>query len=161
MDCEHLLNVNNNDTCSLSSNLVNERVRVTPGACETCLKGPNPKSINKVTVSLALYQIKDRDPERYAHMVSQYKHHLAPPTTVEKVKSYAESTAEWMLDGFATRTDEEVAEIFKICEDCDPHYIKYSEMSGTCNLCGCNVNLYNGFTNKIKRANEHCPLGKW
>lgn len=82
---------------------------------------------------------------------------------------YVQSTVEWASAGVPERTDEDVNRIAAICVKCE-HF-----NSGICNHknCGCGVRTTTGeqtlvgiifgggMVNKIRRATEHCPIGKW
>lgn len=89
-------------------------------------------------------------------------------TTVQKVKGYGKSTLRWIAAGSPLRSSEEVDQIFSICKSCE-HF-----KENQCTTCGCNVrssqkesttilgiHVPAGMTNKLRRATEKCPVGKW
>jgi len=58
--------------------------------------------------------------------------------------------------GGEKRTDEEVAELLRLCEECE----YYSD--GRCTVCGCRLsNGKNAFTNKLRMKSQSCPNGRW
>ena len=82
--------------------------------------------------------------------------------TPAMVLRYARALVRWTAAGCPQRTDEEVDEIVKICEDCKPYY---KADSGRCSKCGCRINASNlAIKNKARMKTEHCmhPDGsKW
>jgi hypothetical protein len=74
-----------------------------------------------------------------------------------RVFNYAKAVAEWVAAGRPTRSDEDVATIFRvICKPCALHY------RGSCRECGCRVRAEGpAVFNKIKMATQHCPRNKW
>jgi hypothetical protein len=86
------------------------------------------------------------------------------PSMVSKLFSVTTATLKWIRAGRPTRTPEEVAAAFKLCQAC-PKFIPTAEdrSKGTCKLCGCGLASIGGMANKISMATEHCPLKnpKW
>lgn len=68
---------------------------------------------------------------------------------------YARSTARWLAAGRPVRSDGAVQELLAICQACQ-HF-----QGNTCAVCGCKINTAGGWTNKLRRATEACPIGKW
>jgi len=52
-------------------------------------------------------------------------------------------------------TEEQVAERFAICQQCEHFDGK------ACRKCGCPVVRERKFVSKLSWANESCPVGKW
>lgn len=96
------------------------------------------------------------------------------PPLRTRVRRYGRAVRRWLRAGKPTRTNEEVAAIYRdhclTCKYRDPR-------KGTCKLCGCRVCGKDGafFTflglslpakaramlNKIRMGTEHCPRNKW
>lgn len=53
------------------------------------------------------------------------------------------------------RTDSQVAMLLDICQQCEWY------TRGSCGKCGCRCNSGGGWRNKLRRATESCPVGKW
>lgn len=79
------------------------------------------------------------------------------PSLRKRAVTYATSTAAWLSAGSPLRSAEEVDRIYvEHCAPC-PQF-----KAGFCQKCGCACNTgESGLTNKIRRATEHCPLGRW
>jgi len=80
------------------------------------------------------------------------------PSLRKRIENYAHAFKEWCETGFRTRTDEEVQEIWKICQQCED----YDPSTQCCKDCGCPIAI-NGIPikNKLKMANTHCGKGLW
>lgn len=77
------------------------------------------------------------------------------PTMPGMAKRYISSTAKWLAAGAPTRSDSEVESLLSICRGCEWW------RDGSCGKCGCRLNKGNGIGNKLRRATESCPVGKW
>ena len=137
-------------------------VPVTDDACRVCLSLNNPKGINRVTVSLAIAQArKEQSSDEFKSLLQRGRPYLSEPGLVEKIGRYASSTQNWIAAGSPIRNDEEVDAVLKICQGCEQFSVNKDGETGHCKVCGCEVNRMGGMVNKIRRATEHCPLGKW
>lgn len=81
-----------------------------------------------------------------------------PPGLLGQAINFASSTAKWVAAGRPVRSDDEVAAILEqICQPCE-----FFNDRGSCSKCGCKVSKSeSGFLNKLRRATEFCPIGKW
>jgi hypothetical protein len=85
------------------------------------------------------------------------------PSVVRKATSFAVAQARWMAAGYPSRSAEQVAEIYAICETCE-HFVESSSPgTGACQVCGCQIRRMGGLLNKIQMATESCPIDppKW
>lgn len=73
----------------------------------------------------------------------------------QKVGNFAASAAKHLAAGMPRATDEQVAERFAICQQCEHFDGK------ACKKCGCPVVRERKFVSKLSWANESCPVGKW
>jgi hypothetical protein len=76
---------------------------------------------------------------------------------VTKIPSWAEAVAEWVAVGRPVRSEEEIANIYRIfCSTCPLFH------RDTCRECDCNVRKEGwAIFNKIKMATQHCNKGYW
>lgn len=74
-----------------------------------------------------------------------------------RIVNFGAALVKHVESGMEKRSDEEIKEIFKICESC-PLY-----KNGVCShsSCGCNISNKNRFLNKIAWKDQHCPISKW
>lgn len=82
------------------------------------------------------------------------------PSIFARVSKWSQAVAKWLAAGRPTRTDEQVADLLKICRECE----KYDHDHQRCNLCGCKASKSSyATTNKLRMATEACPLNppKW
>ena len=65
---------------------------------------------------------------------------------------YTTAVARWAAAGFPERSDEEVQQLFAICQQCE-------FFNGQlCRLCGCRCNIHGAaIVNKLRMATESCP----
>lgn len=77
-----------------------------------------------------------------------------PPLVVRGL-NFARALARWAAAGFATRSQDTIAERLAICQEC-PHFVK-----NHCAKCGCACVEKNRLMNKLALASEKCPIGKW
>lgn len=78
----------------------------------------------------------------------------AGPRVLVHLSRYARAVKRWTEAGKPTRTDEQVATIFAICQACE----HFAEARSKCRLCGCRLNIgKNARFNKIRMATESCP----
>jgi len=158
MNCSHLHKIDGQSVCGVATWWAGaSEVPVTPEACKVCLGSSVPRGINQVTVSIALTHLSKTDPNLYQIKLPQSLKHIVGPGAPEKVVRYAKATADWVKQGRPTRSDNEVLQILEICKSCD-NWLPDEE---ACRLCGCHINSGNGWVNKARRLNEHCPLEKW
>jgi hypothetical protein len=68
-----------------------------------------------------------------------------------RAKSFSNSVANHMADGFKQVPEEEYNRRVDICQKCD----KYDAPSHRCGQCGCFLKL------KASWNSEKCPLDKW
>lgn len=155
--CNQIIEIDGRETCRVASYWAGIPVPTNPEACKVCVGCPVPRGLNRVTVSLAMGELRETDPDTYERKTPLSLEYLIPPGAPESVVRYARSTTEWVRQGRPTRTDTEVAQILEICQGC-PEWL--AEQSA-CRLCGCHINSGNGWTNKARRLNEHCPKEKW
>jgi hypothetical protein len=83
-------------------------------------------------------------------------------TLLEKAKRYLAERKRWANEDKPVRSPEEMERIFNICREC-PLFNKSTEVSGTCNECGCSLHKSRLTLNKIAWATTSCPLEepKW
>lgn len=156
--CNQIVEIDGQATCRVANYWADGRpVPIKEEACKVCVGCPVPRGLNRVTVSLAMGQLKQVAPDAYEAKLPASMEHLIPPGAAESVVRYARATAAWVSAGRPSRTDGEVAQILEICHGC-PEWLAESE---ACRLCGCHINSGNGWTNKARRLNEHCPQEKW
>jgi hypothetical protein len=156
MDCEFKYDSEGGSFCIVATSIAEgEHASVTDAACKVCLSCDRPKDMNRVTVSLGLTALRKKSTELFLRKYPMVEQHLRQPDTPETIKRYLQSTKDWIISGAKERSDEDVAKLMNICNSCE----QYKE--GVCKLCGCYVNDGSSWTNKLRRDNEHCPLGKW
>lgn len=161
MSCEFKLMLNG-QRCSLAEKWSQlPIVPVTDEACKVCLSSNRPKSLNRVVVGISIAAASKDDKSKLPALVSRGRPYLTEPGMVEKIGRYATSTQNWIAAGSPIRNDEEVEAALKICQGCEQFSANKDGETGHCKLCGCEVNRMGGMVNKIRRATEHCPLGKW
>ncbi len=80
-------------------------------------------------------------------------------TICGKAAHYVRALSRWIKSGRPVRSSEEIRCIFnRYCVSCE----RYESKNGTCQCCGCKVNLGEvPLTNKIAMGTEKCPLEKW
>ena len=79
--------------------------------------------------------------------------YIEQPRLLDKTIHYAASLLKWRKAGYPIRTENEVAEIIKICHSCD----KFDPEKDVCKICGCSVSLVGwAIKNKAKMGTEHC-----
>lgn len=164
MTCEYRKIKDGVDSCLISEQWGQLPVApVTDAACKVCLSLKESKTVNRVTVSLAVSEARHHSKEKMIDLLNQGKQYLSDPTLTEKVVRYASSTENWIKAGSPVRTDEEVETILKICQsnECKQFQPHNDGQTGVCRVCGCELNKMGGLVNKIRRATESCPLGKW
>lgn len=76
-------------------------------------------------------------------------------STGEQLVRYSRSTLRWIAAGRPERTDEQVTELLVICQACE-HWD-----DGKCGKCGCRLTTSSGWSSKLRRATENCPVGRW
>lgn len=157
MKCSQLVVIDNRPTCKVASWWAGQPVPVAPDACKVCLGCPVPRGLNRVTVGVAMSHLAKFDQQAYQAKLPSAMEHLVEPSAPEALVRYAKATAEWVAKGRPTRSDSEVLQILDICRDC-PEWLPDRE---ACRFCGCFINSGDGWTNKARRLNEHCPLEKW
>jgi len=80
------------------------------------------------------------------------------PRLLNRTASWANAVARWVAAKKPTRTDDEVENLFSICESCEV----YDKEKRRCKKCGCNVNITGrAVFNKLRMSTENCPLEKW
>lgn len=79
-----------------------------------------------------------------------------------KIARYLEERAKWKHFGKPIRSDEEIAELFTICEGC-PNFQRQNANAGECGVCGCGLKKIGHWLNKLAWGTTHCPLPepKW
>ena len=73
------------------------------------------------------------------------------PSLLEQAKSFANSTAKDIANGFKRSDEKTVEERLSICNSCE-FFIKDAKR---CGKCGCFVEV------KARRPKDSCPIGKW
>ena len=77
---------------------------------------------------------------------------------IKKINQFIQEYIKWKKSGRPKRTQERVNELFIICSSNEcKNYIKKDEESGSCNICGCNLNKEMAGLNKILWSTTHCP----
>lgn len=71
--------------------------------------------------------------------------------------NFTKATAKHLILGAPKRTQTEVTELYKICQECE----LFRENRCTHTSCGCNINDKLILLNKLYWATEHCPINKW
>jgi hypothetical protein len=76
---------------------------------------------------------------------------------LQKGVNFARAAVAHALGGFQTVSDEERARRLSICQAC-PHYVNEG-----CNKCGCPMPSKEALLDKLRWAEQHCPLvpPKW
>lgn len=69
--------------------------------------------------------------------------------------------ARWSAAGFPTRTDEQRAACFAVCQGCRLFRPGSVAGTGSCGKCGCKLSADSTLMNKIGWATEDCPLSLW
>lgn len=72
IDCVHKLD----NICHIASSLASTSVSVFDEHCEHCVKQSDPKSVNHVTVSIAVYELSKTDKKLAAQLAMKYREHL-------------------------------------------------------------------------------------
>jgi len=156
--CEHL----DGNTCRLATQLLGNNCPTTPAACATCQRASVPRALNSVTVSLAVAQARQSQPERVALLLKTHAALLVAPTLVTRVQSFAEATAQWIAAGRPVRDETQVLRIYdNVCGPCERREATDDPDVSWCQQCGCRLGRGGQVLNKILLATEHCPLGKW
>ena len=75
--CRYLVKGKAEDRCELAKLIAGVPCMVTETACEVCVKEPQPKSINRVTVSYALRALWESDLKQYRIISERYKDYLS------------------------------------------------------------------------------------
>lgn len=144
------------DSCKVAAQWAGlEVVPVTDAACDVCQSCDKPKTVNRVTASIAASHARRTDHPRYDEIQREALPYIMAVPLVEKAERYLTSSVNWASAGAPQRTDEETERTFEICKACE-HY-----KAGACDVCGCHVGNGSGLFHKNRRATEHCPLGKW
>jgi hypothetical protein len=81
----------------------------------------------------------------------------AMPSWMTRAKTFVSAEARWIAAGRPMRSDDQMAEIFAICESCEFFVGRVNGGEGVCRLCGCNLKRIGGILNKIRMATETCP----
>jgi len=85
-----------------------------------------------------------------------------PPTAIKQISNYVASTVTHITTGAQLREPEQIKSAYEACSSCEHFRPRENNDGGTCGLCGCNLfTSQSHLTNKIARATEHCPIGKW
>ena len=71
------------------------------------------------------------------------------PSLTIQAATLVKATTTWIGSGCTTRTKEERASLYSVCQECEQF------KSNRCLICGCFL------SKKIQLATEHCPIGKW
>lgn len=81
---------------------------------------------------------------------------------MNKLYRYITERAKWKKLGKPLRSEQQIENIFKICEQCKL-FKRYGPDDGECGECGCRLKRSGTFLNKISWATTHCPLlePKW
>jgi hypothetical protein len=77
------------------------------------------------------------------------------PSFLEKVKNFAVSSAQHVVNGMPMCSDEEIIRRHDICRGCE--FFK----DNTCGKCGCPLSRAKGYVSKLSWADQECPVGKW
>lgn len=164
MSCEYRKEVNGQSRCSLAEKWGQlSIVNVGDDACKVCLSSNKPKQVNRVVASLVVNQARLDKDSRFNELLQRARPYLTEPGMVEKISRYASSTQNWIQAGSPIRNDEEVETVLSICRSnqCEQFVVNKDGETGHCKVCGCELNRMGGLVNKIRRATEHCPIGKW
>jgi len=84
------------------------------------------------------------------------------PPLAQRVANFAASAAKHVAAGMSRCTEEQIAERFAVCQDCE-FLVQDCEflVNQACSKCGCPVVREARFVSKLSWANESCPVGKW
>jgi hypothetical protein len=77
------------------------------------------------------------------------------PSFLEKVKNFAVSSAQHVVNGMPMCSDEEIIRRHDICRGCEFFN------DNTCGKCGCPLSRAKGYVSKLSWADQECPVGKW
>lgn len=142
---------------------------VQPETCAACRRTPTPDdgAPNKVTIDVGLYHLKRHAPQDVESYVERFDGFLRLKQAggmkmMGMARRYAAAITRWVGAGCPTRSDEEVALIFKsACQPCS-HFKQLDNGEAQCTDCGCGLSTHGGaLSNKIRMATEHCSYGGW
>jgi hypothetical protein len=110
----------------------------------------------------SLDEVKDCIVSRQGDQITVDETHPAYPraqksfvSLPQKIVNFAASAAKHVGSGMARASEEQVAERFAICQQCQ-HFD-----GRACGKCGCPIVRERKFVSKLAWANESCPVGKW
>jgi hypothetical protein len=166
-------------TCELVAEITGleqEVCLIAPDACAACHKTGTPKTgeANNVIGSIAAQHGDKLGPEALARIDLAINttglHHLDAegfvvdaqtgkrgPGAMQLFKNVGLATARWVKAGRPVRSEDEITEIFeKVCRPCKHFRPSGWNNRGSCDICGCRVNLGKGL-NKLRWGTESCP----
>jgi len=81
-----------------------------------------------------------------------------PPSILRRGKNYIQAWQRWRRAGRTIRSDEQVAYLRTICQECP----RFNGQICTHQNCGCDVTGSGSiFGDKLRWLSESCPDGKW
>lgn len=113
------------------------------------IKNIPPPIINKLR---PVKKTSITNPQRSSIMYDKEKN---SPEVIEMIKRYTNAQVKWYKAGKPLRTDEEIKEIFSICQSCQ--HFKKDLIGSKCNICGCRLHSTRKKVNKIAMSTESCP----
>ncbi len=152
------------DTCAIAVEILGHTCSVTDNACRSCNAASTPRTVNDVTVSLAISTARKVDPHLVAPLLEQYTPLLqaSPPSLAARAASLARATTKWLVAGRPLRNCAEVARLYdEVCVPCEHREAATDEDISWCRKCGCRLSRTDRVFHKLMLATEHCPLGKW
>jgi hypothetical protein len=157
-DCPQL----QNGVCKVASSMAGSHVQAQAAACAACTNHKQPRTINKITVGMALAELL-RLGKDARNLMGSHGHHINErPTLPLRVLSYATAVAKWLAQGRPVRTQEQVSQLYhEQCGKCDRREPTSQPEVSYCGPCGCVLSEDPSVTNKLYFLTEHCPLGKF
>ena len=120
-----------------------------------CNPMPIPKDLpySQLVSNLALYTQKEvtiEDCEKCANKKLPKLH--------KRISNYLNALKDWKNAKYEVRTDAEVLQIWKICQQCEA----LDPDTGVCKECGCPIAIDGlPIKNKLKMVNTFCAKGLW
>ena len=93
------------------------------------------------------------DQDRYEEIRKKYL--PQSPDLIEKIKTLASDSSEWVKSGFKTATTTQLEDRLTICKGCEFWDGAGFGNTGKCTKCGCSTQA------KLRMATSKCPIDKW
>jgi hypothetical protein len=154
--CPHL----QGGRCLIAGSLIGEEIHAEPNACSACAVAKNPQAINKVTVGMALAELR-RQGKRTENFMASHGRHIRPALAL-RAFSYAAAVAKWAANGAPVRTEQQMRILYdEQCCKCPLREPTDQPDVSYCGPCGCVISPDPSIRNKLFFATELCPEGKF